>query len=143
MYTTVAIDLRFTHRSAPAAHQWLTVLRTLRHKLCLTVTIITAVSLLTLSCEHLISAEVFSSPLSVISTPSLWKDLCLFLMSHSRKIIVASTLFGVFYLYIISMYSGINSTYRNNHLRASFSAHHLATVTASFMPDSTEHQNMP
>ena len=47
--------------------------------------------------------------------PSLWKDLCLYLMPHSRKSTVASTLFDVFCVHIISVYSGINSTYCNNH----------------------------
>nr|DAP81115.1 MAG TPA: hypothetical protein [Caudoviricetes sp.] len=37
-------------------------------------------------------------------------------MPHSQKIIVVSTLFGVFYVHIISVDSGINSTYCNNHL---------------------------
>ena len=80
------------------------------HKLCLTVTIITVEPLLTLVCVSISSAR------RSFYVPLLWKDLCLFLMSHSRKIIVASTLFGVFYIHIISVDSGINSTYRNNHL---------------------------
>ena len=113
------------------------------HKLCLTVTIITTDYLLTLSCKNLTGAEAFSSPLSVISTPSLWKTLCLHLMLHPRKSTVISTLFGVFYIHIISVDSGINSTYRNNHLWASFWTHKPATVTALFMPDSTEPRNMP
>ena len=102
------------------------------HKLCLTVTTPSTANLLTLVCVSISSAR------RSFYVPLLWKDLCLFLMSYSRKIIVTSTLFSVFCVYIISVYSGINSTYRNNHLRASFSAHRPATVTASFMPDSTK-----
>lgn len=77
------------------------------------------------------------SKLHHFNVPLLWKGLCLYLMSHSQKSAVISTVFGIFCVYIISVYSSINSTYRNNHLWVSFSAHRPATVTASFMPDVT------
>ena len=66
--------------------------------------------LLTLVCVSISSAR------RSFYVPLLWKDLCLYPISHSLKNAVISTLFGVFYVHIISVDSGINSTYCNNHL---------------------------